>query len=509
MYMEKFKKIFSGLTIAYGQYQPGERGANGKQKGKAFIVRKNVTDDLWKNHLEGKGPALGIIPITENNDCRWGCIDIDEYDLNHLSLIQSIRSFNFPLIICRSKSGGAHLFLFTKENIPASLMQSKLKQFAKALGYEGSEIFPKQTEILVERGDTGNFLNLPYFNGTKGLRYAINDNGSSCTLEEFYKLYDVLACGRQEMEKIKIQEKKIDEAFPNGPPCLNKLASVGFGEGSRNNALFNVAVYYKQSHPDTWEDKIVESNSKYMEPALSNNEVQQLIKSINRKGYDKYRCKDAPINAVCQSRLCRTKRFGVGYGEEQMPMLGNLTKYTSSPPQWFLDVSETRIELKTEQLYSSPLFALACLDQANLVIPVPKPKDWKELFLKHLMQNLQDVEPLESLDPINELTSLLQDWTTNRQSARKLDDILNKLAYTDDKREFTYFRMEDFYNFCKRNHWEIDKIKTGNLLKRLEDIFVEEERIRVKNQQPRLIKIKAMKKIDASISKVKYQEDDF
>ena len=54
MYMEKFKKIFSGLTIAYGQYQPGERGANGKQKGKAFIVRGDVTNDLWSNHLEGK-----------------------------------------------------------------------------------------------------------------------------------------------------------------------------------------------------------------------------------------------------------------------------------------------------------------------------------------------------------------------------------------------------------------------------------------------------------------------
>jgi hypothetical protein len=172
-------------------------------------------------------------------------------------------------------------------------------------------------------------------------------------------------------------------------------------------------------------------------------------------------------------------------------------------------VGEARIELKTEQLYSSPLFALACLDQANLVIPVPKPKDWKELFLKPLMQNLQEIEPLESLDPINELTSLLQDWTTNRQSARTLDDIFNKLPYTDDKREYTYFRMEDFYNFCKRNHWEIDKVKTGNLLKRLKDIFVEEERIRVKNQQPRLIKIKAMKKIEASISKVKYQEEDF
>jgi hypothetical protein len=31
------------------------------------------------------------------------------------------------------------------------------------------------------------------------------------------------------------------------------------------------------------------------------------------------------------------------------------------------------------------------------------------------MQNIQEVEPLQSLDPMNEITALLQDWTTNRQ----------------------------------------------------------------------------------------------
>ena len=505
----KFKNIFEGLKIAYGQYQKGDVAANGdKQKGKAFIVRKNVSDDLWEKHLQGKGPALGIIPIREDNTCRWGCIDIDSYNLDHGSLIQSIRHLNFPLIVCRSKSGGAHVFLFTKAFIAASLMQSTLKKISKVLGYEGSEIFPKQTEILVERGDTGNFLNLPYYNGTKGLRYAINDSGTSCTLEEFYQLYDVYACSEAQVKEIKIEEKKIEEAFPAGPPCLNKLASVGFGEGSRNNALFNIAVYYKQAHPDSWEDKIVEANLKHMEPKLSNSEVQQLIKSVNRKGYDKYRCKDAPINAVCQSGLCRTKRFGVGFGEEEMPPLGNLTKYKSSPPQWFLDVDGTRIELKSEQLYSSPLFALACLDQANLVVPVPKAKDWKQHFLKPMMTGLQEVEPLESLDPVNELTGLLQDWTTNRQSARTMDDVFNKLPYTDEKREYTYFRMEDFYNFCKRNHWEKDKNQTGNLIKQLDE-FIGEERVRIKKQQPRLIKIKTMKQTDASVSKVTYQEENF
>ena len=505
---DKFKNIFKGLDIAYGQYQPGERGDNGKQKGKAFIVRGQVTDEHWRNHIEGKGPALGIIPITENNTCRWGCIDIDEYNFDHTSLIKSIRNLKLPLIVCRSKSGGAHVFLFTKENIPASLMQSKLKSMATILGYEGSEIFPKQTEILVERGDTGNFLNLPYYNEMKGLRYAISDTGAGCTLEEFYKLYDIFSCTKEAVEAIKTEEKKIEEAFPAGPPCLNKLAATGFGQGSRNNALFNIAVYYKQSAPDTWEDEIVKANSKYMDPPLSNSEVQQLIKSVNRKGYDKYRCKDAPINAVCQSGLCRTKRFGVGFGEEEMPVLGSLTKYASKPPEWFLSVDKKRIQLKSEQLYSPQLFALACLDQANLVVPVPKPQDWKQHFLKPMMLGLQEVEPLESLDPVNELTGLLQDWTTNRQSARTWDDILNKLPYTDEKREFTYFRMEDFYNFCKRNHWEKDKNQTGNLIKQLE-AFEGEERVRIKKQQPRLIKIKTMKQTEAAVSKIPYQEENF
>jgi hypothetical protein len=504
---EKFKQIFEGLKIAYGQYKKGDRNENGKQGGKAFIVRKNVSDELWDNHLNGIGDALGIIPITENNTCKWGCIDIDEYNFNHKDLVENIRSLQLPLIVCRSKSGGAHVFLFTKDFIPAFQIQDALKKMAITLGYEGAEIFPKQTEILVERGDIGNFLNLPYHNGTNGLRYAIKDDGSAASIEEFFELYDKYA--QTEIKEIKVEKKKVEEAFLNGPPCLNRLAIDGFGEGARNNALFNIAVYYKQATPDNWENNVVQANMRYMNPPLSNGEVQQLIKSVNRKGYDKYRCKDAPINSVCNSGLCRMKKFGVGFGEEEMPILGNLTKYASKPPQWFLNVGDSRIELKTEQLYNAGLFALACLDQANLIVPVPKPKDWKNVFLKTLIDNgMQEVEPLESLDPINQITSLLQDWTTNRQNARTMEDVFNKLPYTDENRQFTYFRMEDFYNFCKKNNWEMDKIKTGNLIKQL-DCFQEETRPTLKAGTPRLIKIKTFKKNETTVSKVEYQENNF
>jgi hypothetical protein len=54
----------------------------------------------------------------------------------------------------------------------------------------------------------------------------------------------------------------------------------------------------------------------------------------------------------------------------------------------------------------------------------------------------------------------------------------------------------------------MDKIKTGNLLKQL-DCFVDEVRMQVKKQNPRLIKIKTMKKTEASVSQVAYQENHF
>ena len=505
--MERFKEIFQGNNSAYGQLiLSGSTNDKGKADGKAFIKRQTVTDDLWEDHLAGKDPALGVIPINENNECKWGCIDVDVYNVDHLVLMRNIKGLSFPLVTFRSKSGGAHLFLFTKEFIPASLMQAKLKAMAEALGYAGSEIFPKQTEILVERGDTGNFLNLPYHGGIRGLRYAIKAGGEAASLESFYSIYDEWVQTREQVEEIVVKETKVQEAFEQGPPCLNKLAVDGFGEGSRNNSLFNIAVFCKKAFED-WENQVGQYNQKYMDPPLSYQEVQLVIKSVTKKGYDKYRCKEQPICGVCNAAKCRTKKFGVGFEEEQMPELDTLTKITSNPPQWFLNVGGKRVELKTEQLHNPNLFAIAVLDQANVVSPIPKAQDWREVYLKTLMQNLQEIEPLESLDPINQIVNLLYDFTVNRPAARTKEDMLNKMSWTDDG--YTYFRMDDFYSFCKRNNWEMDKIKTGNLIKTLKDIFEDEIRMTLKNQTPRVIKIKAMKKTKPEISQEKYQETPF
>ena len=60
MEVEKFKSIFEGLDIAYGQHQPNGSRADGKQQGKSYIVRQEVTNELWQKHLEGRVRLLAL-----------------------------------------------------------------------------------------------------------------------------------------------------------------------------------------------------------------------------------------------------------------------------------------------------------------------------------------------------------------------------------------------------------------------------------------------------------------
>ena len=111
---DKFKNIFQGLDIAYGQYQPGDRGENGKQQGKAFIVRGTVTEELWENHLAGKGPASESFLSMKIIAAGGGVLILTNITLIILASLKVFGDHKLPLIVCRSKSGGAHVFLFTK-----------------------------------------------------------------------------------------------------------------------------------------------------------------------------------------------------------------------------------------------------------------------------------------------------------------------------------------------------------------------------------------------------------
>ena len=64
----------------------------------------------------------------------------------------------------------------------------------------------EQEKIEKERGDVGNFLNLPYFGGTDNNRYAFLDDGSAATLDEFLDLVTQYRVSKEEFCSDKIKE---------------------------------------------------------------------------------------------------------------------------------------------------------------------------------------------------------------------------------------------------------------------------------------------------------------
>jgi hypothetical protein len=491
----RFKAIFSGLDIAYGTYKIESARGDGKQAGKAVVVRKPPVDELWVKHLEGVEPSLGIIPIRADNTCIWGCIDIDQYPLDHEGLVKKIRGLALPLVVCRSKSGGAHVFLFVKEPIPAADMQRYLKSCAAILGEAGREIFPKQAEILVDRGDTGNFLNLPYFGGDQTMRYGFRDDGSAATLEEFYGLYD------QWVQDPDLQfpeaPKEPDHPIKDGPPCLQALCAQGVPEGTRNNALFNIGIYLKKVHPVHWEDRLVEHNIKYVAPPLPNNEVQILVKQIGKKEY-RYKCKDAPLNSFCNSGLCRTRKYGIGADGPDSPQLSSLSKYNSEPPLWFLDINGKRIELDTESLFAQVAFQKACIEKLNVLPPTLRKQDWEQLLnalLKEMVETEQITEASEDTSITGRFNDLLEEFCTHLQQAMDRDEILMGRPWTDDDEAKTYFRMKDLEAHLLRNNFK--GMSAPKMAQRIRDLGGEPISLFLKNRTTRCWSIPCFSRQDA------------
>lgn len=490
-----FKAIFSGLDIAYGTYRIESSRVDGKQAGKAVVVRKPPTDDLWTKHLEGVEPSLGIIPIRADNSCIWGCIDIDQYPLDHVGLIKKVRSLELPMVVCRSKSGGAHVFLFTKEPIAAAEMQRFLKAAAALLGEAGREIFPKQAEILVDRGDTGNFLNLPYFGGDMTTRYAVKDDGTAATLEEFYELHEKWVQGPD--LKFPEEPKAPDHPIKDGPPCLQALCTQGVPEGTRNNALFNIGIYLKKVIPIHWDDAMVAHNLKYVSPPLPNNEVQILIKQLNKKDY-RYKCKDSPLNSFCNSGLCRTRKYGIGANGPDAPQMSSLSKYNSEPPLWFLDINGKRVELDTESLFTQAAFQKSCVEKINILPPTLRKQDWEQLLnalLKEMVETEHITEASEDTSITGRFNDLLEEFCTHLQQAMDRDEILMGRPWTDEDEAKTYFRMKDLEAHLVRNNFK--GMTAPKMAQRLRDLGGEPISLFLKNRAARCWKITRFNRQDA------------
>lgn len=456
---DRMMRLFSGYMGAHGTHgtPTSSRGIKKEIKKTASTVREPVTRELWQQHLSGERP-LGIIPINEQNECYWGCIDVDRYDIDLAEAVK--KTADTPLVICRTKSGGAHAFVFFSQPMPAEDVRSAMQGLAASLGWGDCEIFPKQTQVLRERGDLGNWLNMPYLGGDSTERYCVKETGLSMTLSGFLSY--------AESKRVsELPSPAVDETgdLGDGPPCLQHLTASGFPEGTRNNGLFALGIYAKKKYKDNWRQKLEEMNRRYMNPPLESEEVLDIQKRLEKKDYN-YSCREQPICNFCEASLCRTRKFGVGQSG-QFPTISGLSKLESDPPIWFLDIEGNRVELETKQLQEYRLFQAACMDQLTILFMPMRAEMWASL-VGSAMESAVIIEAPREMSTVGHFMELLESFCRDRHRGQRWSDIHDGRPFLDEETGCHWFRLRDLTDHLDREGFkQWGRNKTGKELKNI------------------------------------------
>ena len=441
---QDFYDLFKGSDIAHGTYVvKSNRETDGKKQGTAKVIREPTTIAMWEDHLKG-GTGLGIIPIKSDNTCHWGAIDIDEYSVSHKDLITTLAKNKIPAVVGRTKSGGAHVWIFLSEPVEAEDMQRRLTELSAALGFAGSEIFPKQTTILLDRGDTGIFINMPYFSGSKSTRYAFDQNAETLTPEEFIEYCKDYIITPNQFRKLNMGFGTKEGVLEEGPPCLQHLCSKGFGEGSRNNALFNLGVYARMFDEDNWEQLVQRYNVDYLSPPLSHGEVGNTIRQLKKKDYF-YKCEDQPIKPFCDKELCKVRKYGVG------PSTNGLT--------------------------SQAQFQKECVSQINKFPIMVSQRAW-QTRIQLLLDNLTIVEVPPDATFKGEFEDLLHAFAAERAKGEEREDILQGVAVWTETR--VYFQIKDLKKHLSVN--DFNHYTSNKITLRLQDLQAEKMFWRVRGK---------------------------
>jgi hypothetical protein len=487
--VDKFINIFEGLKRAHGCTYINSVPKNGaKLKTKSFVKREIVTRQHFEDHLNGIEPTLGIIPINEEDNCKWGCIDIDSYaGFDHKKLLDKIHTLELPLIVCRSKSGGAHIFLFIKDYIDAKTVRDKLNQIRAILGFGNAEVFPKQIELKSDE-DTGNFLNLPYFHGNKTTRYAFKIDGTAANLEEFYSLYECYGVKPEDVANIQI--KRAESEFKDGPPCIETLSLEGISEPGRNNALFHFAIYAKKKWPNNWKEKISWFHAKYIIGDLEQKEIDTIKQQHEKQDWG-WKCNDVPMCNHCDKELCKTRTYGIG-GQAIFPDLNDLQEIQLEEPYYYLNVDGKRLKLPSAKyLKQQSLFEEACIAGIGLYPPSMKLKDWK-ILVNQLLKTREIITPPTGTTKKDQLTNHLEEFCTNRGSSSvEKEDIKKGNVYTKDGKH--YFLFDSFYyGFLQRRRWDVKFQETSQMLK--EECGCTTDRITIGKNRPTVTIVNSFEK---------------
>ena len=387
----EYAKLFAGNLRSYGQWDPST--------GSMSTVKSEVRIEDYEKHISG-AMGLGIVPITDGGTCAFGAIDVDKHetdgDIDFRSIAEKIAEYRLPLVMCRTKRGGAHLYLFGQEFLPAKLVQRVLASWRDMLKIPyKTEIFPKQDTLVTASGEKGlgNWINLCYFAGEKTSRYAFDDEFRPLSFELFVQLAQSKRITTEQLSEMATREHL------EAPPCIQKMIQMGVESGSRNEAMYNVTVYLKRARPENYFSDALLLNSTMFDKPLGPAEAKKVIRSASRRDY-LYKCGEDPCKSLCDRKVCVTREFGISMDEkkdldaqDELPGFTQLIEYKSEPPRWGLHVNGTLIpNIPTIVLRDPALMGTLVFEVMKINIPKMSQDAWRKRVLDPLIPGLTTVE---------------------------------------------------------------------------------------------------------------------
>lgn len=462
-HIQEFMEYFSGSQHKYGKHIYDAEIEEGKRKGKSWTVTdKLLTIEEYSKHLKGE-EGLGIIPIDENNKCKFTVIDIDLYDINYNIYLRAIDKQRFPLIPFKSKSGGIHLYMFFKEYVKATSAIEIMRKLSFLLAVDilvkqrenrVVEIFPKQTKI--QKGDIGSWINIPYYNAQEPFTYAIKG-------DKKLNFNEALMHIKEKTVSLQEAETFVDDLpYHDAPPCLQTIHLLNpLSENSgRNNYLFSFGVYLKKKDEDFFETNLKEINDSLDEPLKEHELEKTVLNSLRKKDY-LYKCKESPCISFCNKKRCREREYGIGKEEGYFSNVevGQLYQYKIAQPYYEWEVriqgqdTFKKLRFKSEEeIIKQDAFLKLCMRELHELPSKLKQMEW----FKKVNAALKEIEVIQvseedDTSPIMILKSMIQEFCTSRKLADDKEHILLGKVYFNLKSREYYFRIKDLNDYIYVN----------------------------------------------------------
>jgi hypothetical protein len=479
---ERFFELFKGRETSFGYCVPGGVDPlTGKVEAKYGTENRSLFPEDKEKHIDGE-KGIGIIPLTNNNECYFAGIDIDVYDIENKIIprvLEDLLITGVPLIPCQSKSGGLHLFAFFEEAVPSEMAIALMKRFASLLrvskytdnkgDVRDIEIFPKQVKASV-----GSFINLPYFGDTKK---AVDVNtGTLLSLTDFIEKAETLKLSKKRVAD-NIRKDTADAAVSDpedplyhAPPCLVimiKIHKSQFGAGIRNEMLFNFAVYFNKRYGDDFKEYLLQFNQEYCSPPVGEDEVEKIVSQVSSKEYF-YKCQSAPIADVCNKTVCRQRNFGLG-SELSTIEFGDLTIVNGDPKIYLWTIDDTEVALSADEISSPAKLNVRIMEATNKMAGLDK-KMITENYAKSFEKARYMDVGIENT-PTGQLIYHLKEFLEHRkQDFKTKEDMINivenGMSSVKNEHGVYYFKMQSFHAYLSSIGFrEFNFTEVSNLLK--------------------------------------------